>query len=524
MKNLWAGLSLIGLVSFAAVGCSKKEDAVAAKPPEAPKPVVVEIVKSAEQSRHFLAVNRQLELGGTLYGYVDIDGDVLKMSSLLRTVLEQVATAQPEVAPYLKQDFAALFTTLGLTDIKAVGFSSVPDGTGFFRNRTFFYTPESRRGLLRGLGGAPAPFVRTGLAPADADVYYESEIDLPAVYAVVREVVAQVGGEKAAEGFEAQLKKGGQDAALSLYNFITGMKGRASMVVRFDAEKTLRLPLGPRAAYVLPKASLVVCIDGIAPALEPTLKKTPQLRATEKGGVRFYEMAQPSPLEGVQPVLAVDGNSLYLSTSLAFLKECRQSGPQGLAQQADFKAALAHVGAEGNGLLYATPRFFQQIHRTKELNSQLPAEARQMLDLIMQSVAQPDRPLVSVRRNLPDGILISSYWNRSLKQDVAMVSVYNPVTIGLMSAMAIPAFQKVRQASQEKAVLNNLRQLAAAADQHYLENGVLTARYEDLVGPTKYIRAINVVAGEDYRSLVFKQGTPLRVQVPSLRKVVEYKY
>jgi len=35
------------------------------------------------------------------------------------------------------------------------------------------------------------------------------------------------------------------------------------------------------------------------------------------------------------------------------------------------------------------------------------------------------------------------------------------VIIGLLAAMAIPAFQKVRQSSQDKAVLNNARQLSA---------------------------------------------------------------
>ena len=36
------------------------------------------------------------------------------------------------------------------------------------------------------------------------------------------------------------------------------------------------------------------------------------------------------------------------------------------------------------------------------------------------------------------------------------------VIIGLLAAMAIPAFQKVRIASQDKAVLNNARQMSAA--------------------------------------------------------------
>ncbi len=40
------------------------------------------------------------------------------------------------------------------------------------------------------------------------------------------------------------------------------------------------------------------------------------------------------------------------------------------------------------------------------------------------------------------------------------------VIIGLLAAMALPAFQKVRAASQDKTVLNNARQLSGAADQY----------------------------------------------------------
>src|SRR5688572_16103997 len=72
------------------------------------------------------------------------------------------------------------------------------------------------------------------------------------------------------------------------------------------------------------------------------------------------------------------------------------------------------------------------------------------------------------------------------------------VIIGLLAAMAIPAFQKVRQSSQDKAVLNNARQLSAAADQYFLENGVSTVALTNLVGATNYVKAVNTVASETY--------------------------
>jgi type IV pilus assembly protein PilA len=79
------------------------------------------------------------------------------------------------------------------------------------------------------------------------------------------------------------------------------------------------------------------------------------------------------------------------------------------------------------------------------------------------------------------------------------------VIIGLLAAMAIPAFQKVRQASQDKTVLNNARQLSAAADQYYLENGVSTVASSNLVGSDKYVKAINTVASETYPT-TYTQG------------------
>src|SRR5471032_267215 len=72
------------------------------------------------------------------------------------------------------------------------------------------------------------------------------------------------------------------------------------------------------------------------------------------------------------------------------------------------------------------------------------------------------------------------------------------VIIGMLAAMAIPGFQKVRNSSQDKAVLNNARQLAAASDQYFMENGVSSVNQSVLVGATNYVKSLNTVANETY--------------------------
>lgn len=60
-------------------------------------------------------------------------------------------------------------------------------------------------------------------------------------------------------------------------------------------------------------------------------------------------------------------------------------------------------------------------------------------------------------------------------------------------------------------VVNNLRQLSAAAEQYYLENGKSSATYDVLVGADKYIKRLDPVDGEDYRQVKLAQGEPLGV-------------
>ena len=59
-------------------------------------------------------------------------------------------------------------------------------------------------------------------------------------------------------------------------------------------------------------------------------------------------------------------------------------------------------------------------------------------------------------------------------------------------------------AENEEKIFQNLRILAAAADQYFVERKVVVSSYEDLVGPEKYVKGELVpIAGEIYRSINF---------------------
>ncbi len=95
------------------------------------------------------------------------------------------------------------------------------------------------------------------------------------------------------------------------------------------------------------------------------------------------------------------------------------------------------------------------------------------------------------------------------------------VIIGLLAAMAIPAFQKVRQSSQDKAVTNNVRQLSAASEQYFLENGVTTVVSTNLIGATAYVKTLNTVAQESYPTN-YTQGVTITVSSIAGVRTVTY--
>jgi type IV pilus assembly protein PilA len=95
------------------------------------------------------------------------------------------------------------------------------------------------------------------------------------------------------------------------------------------------------------------------------------------------------------------------------------------------------------------------------------------------------------------------------------------VIIGLLAAMAFPAFQKVRTSSQDKLVLNNARQMAAAADQYFLEKGVSTVTQSDLVGAANFVKVLNLVANETYPTH-YTQGVTITVSGIAGARTVTY--
>ncbi|MEJ1971950.1 MAG: M48 family metalloprotease [Lacunisphaera sp.] len=147
-----------------------------------------------------------------------------------------------------------------------------------------------------------------------------------------------------------------------------------------------------------------------------------------------------------------------------------------------------HLNAEAFAGQHRDERgFFVSLH---ELTSSYPTLSRRVTDLLALRTGQPAQapkrsPLAYlVAIFVPGGNLAGGGGAAS-----AMMMI---VFIGLLAAMAIPAFQKVRQTSQQKVCFNNERMLEAAFDQYRLEYGKGAQNWEDIAGADKYVKTMPV--------------------------------
>ena len=105
----------------------------------------------------------------------------------------------------------------------------------------------------------------------------------------------------------------------------------------------------------------------------------------------------------------------------------------------------------------------------------------------------------------------------SLVEIMIVVSI-----IGMLAALAIPAFMRVRQNSQDTAVYNNLRQIATAAQTYMLEHGLYSVNFADLY--PDYVREPEIVANETYPVSIALPDTFLEATGVGGNRTVVYRF
>ncbi len=299
-----------------------------------------------------------------------------------------------------------------------------------------------------------------------------SERQLPELYASFGKVCEQLGVVRPPALYV--LQAGGM-----LNAFATRFAGRDFVVVYSDflealgpSSSEMKFILGHELGHI--KSRHILKQLFLAPGLFFPLAGPAYRRAWESSCDRYGAYAAQDVDGAVRAMMVLGGG--------------RQHGP---ALSADVFASQL---VEERG-------FFVSLH---ELTSTYPTLSRRVTDLLaLGTGARPAQPPRNPFAYLVGLFIPGGNVGGGGGPVAAMMMI---VIIGLMAAMAIPAFQKVRQASMQKACFNNERMVAAAFDQYLLENNKGAKSWDDVIGPDKYVKSMPACpAGGQYTADYDKQ-------------------
>ncbi|MBC2600541.1 hypothetical protein [Puniceicoccus vermicola] len=471
--------------------CTKEQDTAGLLPKE-------------DRAPQFDAVSEFLDLGGVFYAYMDLTHETEKLGKTLTEIANKVKSEVPDVPP-LPLNFEKMLSAAGFSGLDAIGLSSREIGDGMFHNRSILYFPEGPTGFFQFFGDAPHPFDSLDLAPSTSDLVMEMSYRPETLRDTILGIGDAVAGPFGRGMIAAWLQSPVPEMGNRTVNQVIEASGnRGILILDFDSENLL--PFGFYGS--LPHTDALIVLDGVTDlfeSLKPALQGQPQVewKDTDNGFELRATEQFPAPFDYIQPVIVADTQTkrLFLASSQTYLDACLQNKDK-LKDTDAFRKAANQLPSDGVFFSYVTPEYTQAFRdmMTSSMDSN-PAMEPAFLDIIKLLIPDMPNPAASVTTVGPEGLYTASNMSYSHRTTMAQLAIQPVVfAVGMTSAMAVPAFQKVRATSQEKAILNNLRQVSAAGQQYMLENGVTEAPYSVIVG--EYFSPLPSVAGEDYSQLV----------------------
>lgn len=399
----------------------------------------------------FYTVMDKLDQGGSFYLYSDLKGALRNGMDHIKPVL-----SNPGMPPEALQVYAIadqVVNRLGLYGIYDLGISVVPDGN-LNRAKCYISAPEGRQhGLLAILGGEPHPFASLDRASSSTLVVIDADNDTAAAWQLIRQIIQDVAGLAGQTQVDKMLAQCKSSTGLDLEAINASLAGNCCILIDQDPAAQMMLPL-PGAPITLNSPRLAVMVKVKDSQLYDALKGQilqhagPQARPEASAGkLKYIELnIPPNPIWPVSPALATDGDYVYISTHMAYVKQLANPAGALLRDSAEFKSIATGLPAAGNGLAYVSPRLGDSL--VKIFASIIAAQtapgqaANPAMDKIMAQVRESAAGAMTVRVNQPDGVMSISRSKAGAGQYVAALFVA-PAAIG--AAVALPAFVQARQ-------------------------------------------------------------------------------
>jgi len=475
-------LALALLTLLAIPGCKKEQP-----PPTEPKTPTPAVQASAERTS-FSQVTSKLDPGGNLYLYLSTEQCLSGVSEKIgawRGLLGAIPNIKDEDRQNLDHAFGILTNIIqqsGIEDISGLGLSCIARETNFFHSKlVLHHYPGKGSGFLWNiLGQKPHALDCLNLLPASTALATFTDLDAPLLWSEIQRQVAQSGFPPADEYLNKLPQSFEQATGLTWDRVLASLGGEFGFAVMLDDTKVITVPVpGGGDPLQIPEPALVIVAkvkdDTIFNRIDQALNQNvgQMIVKTDKPGLKMRTWPLPLPLPfQLRPTVAAADGYLFIATTDAIIQEAlavKAGQKPGLKSTQEFQRLAKDVPAQGNCFSFASQRFGQTMLKVMEQALQQNASSSGSQTPWQQALLFEHKPALSyiVAANTDEGWLVTANGNQRAD---TLLAVGAAVPIGIISAIAIPNFIKARQAAQQNACINNLRQIDSAIQLWALDN------------------------------------------------------
>lgn len=446
-----------------------------------------------------------LDLDGDFITVVDFDGDGAELGQDLNLIYEHLLAARPDLPP-IPIDFPLVFETMGFGSINTIGMSSKAFDDGLIRNRSIMVLDGEPAGLIKLYGTDPLSFRAAELAPADATGVISGAFKLTAVRDTIHTLLTQSMGTMGDDLAQSGLGRLVPGTDVAVDELIIKLSAPFDLVF-----KQVMLPGGQQEIEFFIS---VESAGNLLPRLRPMGNSMPITFSETSVGLigDFSELLGDAPF-GLYLVAPAENSNLLIYSSPEWAAATVHATER-LTEHPAFAKLTSHLPTSAGIYSYSAGFDFKPILAMLGQNPEMEPYMPLIETVANTLLGDFFAPSANVIYRDGDVLYADQYAQFSYKQAISALPVL------LSSSMAIPAFQNVRKTSQENAVRNNLRQIALAAQQKMLDEGVDEVNVADLVGPDNYILSLDSVAGESYDDIVVGvETTEISVVLPDGRTI-----
>lgn len=437
----------------------------------------------------FNRVAAHLDTGGNFYLYLSTEQWLTGLSDKLagfRALLQMLPIGGQErvKANQVFDLITSLVKNCGLEEVSGVGMSSIATEKGFYRNKSILhhYRGRSSGYLWSMFGKAPHGLAGLDLLPESTALASFGDFDLSQFWNALQQEAARAGLKEASEVFNQVPALFEMNAGLKLDQLLASLGNEYGLVITFDTEKKIALPLPPNG-LLIPEPGLMLVIkvknDLVFDRVDQMLKQIPnlsqQLISVDKEGLRMRTLQVPLPLPiALRPTLARSGDCLFLATTDSLIQEAlavKSGQKKGFKGTDEYKRLAQGIPQQGNQYSIMSKKFAETFGNLQseamKANPMMPPAMTSWVQ--MMSAGQTAVAAFNVSALTDEGWVSVGNGTRDMRSAVLAPLAVVPA-VGLMSAIAIPNFVRARTMAQGNACVANLKQIDGAKESWALEN------------------------------------------------------